>query len=227
MSRQIRLAGSQSWIKIEGNGNRNSRLPSSRYLDYSAGVHRANYRIRIRKCERQLTTVNPHRAFPHKERTRIGELTMRLRTVIRLFAVLGLAIAADNAAAQRLEVKGVVTQWRPLVLFAQPGDTVTFVGMIGHDSASIEGMIPAGAQSWKSKLGEEAFTITVEKKGVYIYKCTPHMSSGMVGSIVVGDGEPHNLASIEESLPDVKIGRNMVNRTLKKTKKALAARAGQ
>ena len=51
------------------------------------------------------------------------------------------------------------------------------------------------------------------------------MSSGMVGSIVVGDGDPENLATIESSLKDVKIGRNMVNRTLKKTKKALAVRA--
>ena len=52
------------------------------------------------------------------------------------------------------------------------------------------------------------------------------MSTGMVGAIVVGDADPANLPGIEESLPDVKIGRNMVNRTIKKMKKALEKRAG-
>lgn len=135
-------------------------------------------------------------------------------------------LTALDVSAEQLKIKGVVTQWQPLVLFAQPGDTVTFTNMAGHDTEAIEGMIPEGAETWKSKLGEEAFTITVEKEGAYIYKCTPHMSTGMVGAIVVGDADPANLATIEASLPEVKIGRNMVNRVIKKTKKALEKRAG-
>ena len=135
-------------------------------------------------------------------------------------------ISAENAAAEQLKIKGVVTNWVPLVLFAQPGDTVTFVNMAGHDTAALDGMFPEGAEGWQSKLGEEAFTITVEKEGAYIYKCTPHISTGMVGAIVVGDADPANLPAIEESLPDVKIGRNMVNRAIKKMKKALEKRAG-
>jgi pseudoazurin len=143
-----------------------------------------------------------------------------------LVALIISGVASQTAIAEQLKVKGVITQWRPLVLFAQPGDTVTFTGMAGHDSEAIEGMIPEGAAGWKSKLGQEAFTITVEKEGAYIYKCTPHMSSGMVGAIVVGDADPANLPGIELALPDVKIGRNMVNRTVKKMKKALEKRAG-
>ena len=135
-------------------------------------------------------------------------------------------IAVQSAAAEQLKIKGVVTQWVPLVLFAQPGDTVTFVNMAGHDTVALEGMIPEGAEGWQSKMGEEAFTITVEKEGAYIYKCTPHISTGMVGAIIVGDADPVNLPGIEESLPDVKIGRNMINRTIKKMKKALEKRAG-
>jgi len=142
------------------------------------------------------------------------------------FAVFVLTAAtAQTVSAEQLKVKGVITQWQPLVLFAQPGDTVTFTNMAGHDTASIEGMIPEGAEAWQSKMGEEAFTITVEKEGAYIYKCTPHMSTGMVGAIVVGDGDPANLEVIEAELPDVKVGRNMVNRTIKKMKKALEKRA--
>ena len=135
------------------------------------------------------------------------------------------AVAAQLACAEQRIIKGVVTQWDPLVLFAEPGDTVTFTNMAGHDTEALEGMIPEGAEGWKSKLGEEGFTITVEKEGAYIYKCTPHMSTGMVGAIIVGAAEPENLPAIEASLPDVKVGRNMVNRTIKKMKKALENRA--
>lgn len=142
-------------------------------------------------------------------------------------AILITLLSTQHASAEQLKVKGVVTQWVPLVLFAQPGDTVTFVNMSGHDTVALDGMIPEGAEGWQSKLGEEAFTITVEKEGAYIYKCTPHISTGMVGAIIVGDADPENLAGIEQSLPDVKVGRNMVNRTIKKMKKALEKRAGE
>ena len=139
------------------------------------------------------------------------------------FAVLALTVSFCVSAEQRI-VQGVVTQWKPLVLFAQPGDTVRFTGMTGHDTETIDGMIPEGAETWKSKLGEEGFSVTLNQEGMYVYKCNPHMSTGMVGVIIVGDSRPPaNLAAIEESLPDVKIGRNMVNRALKKAKKALDA----
>ena len=139
------------------------------------------------------------------------------------FAVLALTASFCVSAEQRI-VQGVVTQWKPLVLFAQPGDTVRFTGMTGHDTETIDGMIPEGAETWKSKLGEEGFSVTLNQEGMYVYKCNPHMSTGMVGVIIVGDTRPPaNLAAIEESLPDVKIGRNMVNRALKKAKKALDA----
>ncbi len=150
---------------------------------------------------------------------------MRFGTLTSFAGLILAAVVAQTASAEQLKVKGVITQWQPLVLFAQPGDTVTFTNMTGHDTASLEGMIPEGAEAWRSKMGEEAFTITVEKEGAYIYKCTPHISTGMVGAIIVGDGDPANLESIEASLPEVKVGRNMVNRTIRKMKKALEKRA--
>ena len=118
-------------------------------------------------------------------------------------------------------VKGVITQWQPLVTFAQPGDRIKFTNMAGHDTASMEGMIPEGATAWQSKLGEEAFTITVEKEGAYVYKCNPHITTGMVGIIVVGDRNPDNLAQLEENAGKVKIGGNMVKRAIRKMKKQL------
>jgi len=69
---------------------------------------------------------------------------MNLRRSCYFATVLVASISALNVAAEQLKVKGVITQWQPLVLFAQPGDTVTFVNMIGHDTEAAEGMIPEG-----------------------------------------------------------------------------------
>ena len=139
-------------------------------------------------------------------------------------AALGLALCGAASAEEHI-VKGVITQWQPLVTFAQPGDTIRFTGMTGHDSTSMEGLIPEGAEMWGSKMGEEGFSITVDKEGGYVFKCTPHITTGMVGVIVVGDDDPANMADLEANSGNVKVGGNMVKRALRKTKKALEKRA--
>lgn len=143
----------------------------------------------------------------------------------KLYGIL-VAIAAilvhGAATAEEHIVQGVVTQWKPLVTFAKPGDNIKFMGMTGHDTETIEGMIPEGGKTWKSDMGEEGFSVTLEKEGAYVYKCNPHISTGMVGVVVVGDANPPaNLADLETNLANVKVGRNMVNRAIKKLKKAL------
>ena len=52
-----------------------------------------------------------------------------------LFIYLGLA--SSLALGGELVIQGVVTQWRPLVSFAQPGDVNRFKGLIGHDTETI------------------------------------------------------------------------------------------
>jgi len=81
--------------------------------------------------------------------------------------------------------------------------------------------MPEGAAGWKSKMGEEGFSVKLEKEGAYVYKCNPHMTTGMVGAIVVGDGAPANLAALDASAETVKLGKNMVVRTLRKMKEDL------
>lgn len=136
-----------------------------------------------------------------------------------------LLVSATTVAEDRV-IQGVVTQWRPLIVFAQPGDRIIFRNMIGHDTEAITGMIPDGATLWKSKMGEEGFNFTVDVEGAYVYKCNPHISTGMVGVILVGDrNPPSNLAQIEENLPNVKVARNMVARAIRKMKKALQHRS--
>lgn len=137
-------------------------------------------------------------------------------------AALVLAIGAMNAHADEAVVRAVVTNFDPLVVFVKPGDSVRWTNMIGHDTASIEGMIPEGAQGWHSKLGEE-YVRTFDKEGAYVYKCTPHVSAGMVGVVVVGD-KPDNLAAIDAALENVQEAKNMVARAIRKMKQALESK---
>lgn len=117
-------------------------------------------------------------------------------------------------------VQGVVTQWRPMILFIEPGDTVVFRQMSGHDSESMEGLVPDGAEHWKSQLGEEGFSISPDVPGAYIYKCNPHVSTGMVGAIVVGEVPPANLAALQAS----PLNKGMIGRAIRKLTQAIDAR---
>ena len=145
-----------------------------------------------------------------------------LSSLILALAVVSQCAFADEASIKtEFSIKGLATAWDPLVLFIQPGDMVQFTNMIGHDTETYEGMIPEGAKPWKSQLGEEGFAVTLDVEGAYIYKCNPHVSLGMIGAIVVGPITPANLEAIEKALPNVKIARNMVQRAIRKMKKAI------
>jgi len=99
----------------------------------------------------------------------------------------------STAEATIHEVTAQVTAFNPLVVFIQPGDMVSWSNMNGHDTQSLAGLIPEGAELWHSKLGENyQRTFTIE--GVYIYKCTPHFGTGMGGVIIVGN--PTNMEAI-------------------------------
>ena len=86
--------------------------------------------------------------------------------------------------------------------------------MNGHDSQSLEGMIPEGAEAWHSSMGDNySHTFTVE--GVYFYKCTPHWGAGMGGVIVVGKPDLDAIKAIE--------AKGATKRLVKKAIKAIEA----
>ena len=82
----------------------------------------------------------------------------------------------------------------PDILEVNAGDVVRFVSaQKGHNSASIKGMLPDGAEKWKGKINKE-IEVKFSVPGFYGYQCTPHASSGMVGLIIVqGEGKLNNL----------------------------------
>lgn len=95
-------------------------------------------------------------------------------------------VSANTLAAEHVIAAGA-TSFSPKILFVQPGDTVQFTNMSPiHDSVSMEGLIPEGAEGWAFAVGVNG-TLNLDKEGIYIYKCNPHYALGMSGAIIVGE----------------------------------------
>jgi pseudoazurin len=112
-------------------------------------------------------------------------------TALAATIVTGAAYAADHQVQLLNKGEHGVMVFQPNYVEAALGDTVTFVPTDkGHDAASIDGMVPEGAQPFKGEISKP-ITVTVDKEGVYGVKCVPHYGMGMVALIVVG--KPVNL----------------------------------
>ena len=64
-----------------------------------------------------------------------------------------------------------------------------------HNSESVEGLTPEGSVTWKGEMNKKV-SITIDKEGVYVYQCLPHVPLAMVGVIVAG--QPTNLEEVKE-----------------------------
>ena len=119
-----------------------------------------------------------------------------------------LLILSGAALAESYEVQMLntgsdgVMVFEPAVLSVNPGDSVTFKATNpGHNSESMEGMMPEGAEGWQGGMGQDV-TVTFDQDGVYVYQCTPHLMMAMVGVIKVGSGS--NLELIKAAAIDKK-----------------------
>ncbi|MDG2061662.1 MAG: pseudoazurin [SAR86 cluster bacterium] len=91
----------------------------------------------------------------------------------------------------------------PPVIKVSKGDTIHFKATdMSHNSASIDGMIPPGAESWLGKMSQD-ISVKLESEGVYVYQCDPHAMMAMIGVIQVG--EPLNLKDVKEVAKEQKV----------------------
>jgi pseudoazurin len=124
--------------------------------------------------------------------------------LITLIFSFNLCIQAENYEVKMLNQgsEGYMV-FEPSVLKIKKGDTVTFKATdAAHNSASIKGMIPSGAEDWNGKLSQD-ISVTFNVEGVYGYQCTPHMMMAMVGIIEVG-GNQSNLESVKAAAQKIK-----------------------
>lgn len=105
--------------------------------------------------------------------------------------------------------------FEPHLVWIEAGGTVTWTLESGahtttayHADADRPQRIPDGAAGWDSGTIAEAgrtYERTFEDEGVYDYFCRPHEGMGMVGSVVVGEPDPHEQPGLEppqETLPE-------------------------
>ena len=120
-----------------------------------------------------------------------------LNTIIAgsLVILSGAALAESHEVQMLNTGSDGVMVFEPAVLSINPGDSVTFKATNpGHNSESMEGMMPEGAEGWQGGMGQDV-TVTFDQDGVYVYQCTPHLMMAMVGVIKVGSGS--NLETIK------------------------------
>lgn len=117
---------------------------------------------------------------------------MRLATSAILFASL---VVSAPVFAETHEVKMLNRNetgpmvYEPDFLEIAPGDTVKFLGTTsGHNAATVEGMAPEGYEGFLGKINEE-IEVTLDRRGFYGVKCSPHYGMGMVMVIRVGDAD--------------------------------------
>ena len=92
--------------------------------------------------------------------------------------------------------------FEPAVIKISKGDTVHFKATdLAHNSVSINGMVPEGAETWAGALSEE-ISVTLNTEGVYVYQCDPHVAMAMVGVIQVG--EAVNMSDIKSAANNLK-----------------------
>lgn len=112
---------------------------------------------------------------------------MKLSQLI-ITGILAIACTAVSAADHEIKMlnsgKDGSMVFEPGFLKVEVGDTVKFISTdAGHNTAS--NITPEGGPTWKGAIGEE-ISVKLDKEGVYVYVCDPHVMMAMVGVIQVG-----------------------------------------
>lgn len=120
-----------------------------------------------------------------------------------LFTFFTLFTLAEEHVVKMLNAgKEGMMVFEPAVLSIKKGDTVKFVATdVSHNSSSVEGMIPDGADPWVGALSQDV-EVTLTEEGVYVYQCTPHNMMAMVGVIKVESNA--NLAQVKQKAESYK-----------------------
>jgi pseudoazurin len=126
-----------------------------------------------------------------------------LASAAALAILAGSAAFAEMHEVQMLNVgsNGERMVFEPAFLEIAPGDTVRFLATDrGHNAASMDGMIPDGAEAFDGRINEE-IEVTFDVEGLYGIQCTPHLAMGMVMTIAVGEVEAAPEDFLEGRIP--------------------------
>jgi plastocyanin len=106
---------------------------------------------------------------------------------MKKIVLLGLLIAGSIASFGRIiKIQVANYQFTPSTVNARVGDTVVWLWKNGsHTTTSVT--IPQGAKAWSKALNTNSrrYGFVIKVAGTYQYKCIPHASLGMLGTINV------------------------------------------
>jgi pseudoazurin len=112
------------------------------------------------------------------------------------------AIGAEHVVKMLNQGTDGMMVFEPGYLKVAPGDSVTFVPTdAGHNSSSA--LVPEGATGWQGTFGAP-LTVKLDKEGVYVFQCDPHVMMAMVGVIQVGEAK--NAAAAKTKAGAMKAG---------------------
>lgn len=132
------------------------------------------------------------------------------------------------SVAVTMKTTGDGTHFEPHAVWVEQGGTVTWKLDSGSHTTTTyaEGndrpqRIPDDASGWNSGTLSEpgtTFEHTFETVGVYDYFCIPHQTTGMIGTVIVGDPAPEGQPALEppqDNLPsEAKEKIRSLNRTV-------------
>lgn len=127
------------------------------------------------------------------------------RAILRATLALPVLATAPRLFAADATVQAVGVKFEPLTVYIEPGEKVSWEGMIGHNVETLGAMIPEGGVVMNTELGVNV-TQQFDVPGIYVYKCTPHWGARMGGVIVVGTPEDPQ-ATLDEYLSAIEIDR--------------------
>lgn len=97
-------------------------------------------------------------------------------------------LLSSQANAEEHTINAVGVKFDPIFIYIEPGDTIHWEGMAGHNIETIDAMVPEGQEKINTELGANVSAV-FETEGLVVYKCTPHWGARMGGIIVVGKPE--------------------------------------
>ena len=121
---------------------------------------------------------------------------MRILKLILLVSISSVSMSSFCAEhvveALTTGTNGDIMVFEPGFLKVEVGDTVVFKPSdASHNAESL--FTPSPDASFVTELGKVS-AIQVSHEGIYLYKCTPHFTLGMVGVIQVGSAGNKNQA---------------------------------
>lgn len=122
----------------------------------------------------------------------------------------GPALSAEHRILMLNYGKDGSMVFEPGFLKAELGDTITFVPE--NSSHYVQSYaVPDGAAPWRSEL-DKPFTVTVDREGVFLYYCPPHLMISMIGVVQVGTAI--NLEAVTEKSAKLRSWLAMKNERL-------------